>query len=329
MYSETVLSEQRTLWRSVGSSAVIIPADGCVDLIVRSEQVLLCGPQTRVIHAPADDVDPTVGVRLEAGTARRVLPVALSELRNRVVELRTALGSEAVALYDLMMRASNASRPDLVLSELLVDQAEPWVTTAHRLARTGAPAREAARALDWSERTLRRRMLETFGYGYTTLARIERVFRARSLLQRGLSPAYVSATSGYADQPHLTREFAHLVGGDAGSVLQGREEVDAIAIGIEHRGVALPPGGVPWLGATFVSCSDEPGVGGIHSTHCPLVKGQGDAVTSRGRLITGIKTANEVDGVPCKNGAVFEPGIDMRLVAPYRNGRSKQTIEGE
>ena len=187
MYSETVLSEQRTLWRSVSGSAAIIPADGCVDLIVRSEQVLLCGPQTRVIHAPADDVDPTVGVRLEAGTARRVLPVALSELRNRVVELRTALGSEAVALYDLMMRASNASR-------------------------TGASVRGAARVLGWSERTLRRRMLETFGYGYTTLARIERVFRARSLLQRGLSPAYVSATSGYADQPHLTREFAHLVG---------------------------------------------------------------------------------------------------------------------
>ena len=94
MYSETVLSEQRTLWRSAGGSATPIPADGCVDLIVRSEQVLLCGPQTRVIHAPADDADPTVGVRLEAGTARRILPVALSELRNRVVELRTALGSE-------------------------------------------------------------------------------------------------------------------------------------------------------------------------------------------------------------------------------------------
>ena len=212
VYSETVLSEQRTLWRSVGGSAAIIPADGCVDLIVRSGQVLLCGPQTRVIHTPADVVHPTIGLRLEAGTARGSLPVTLSELRNRVVELRTALGSEAVALYDLMMRASTASHPELVLSALLADQAEPWVTTAHRLARTGTSAREAARALDWSERTLRRRMLEAFGYGYTTLARIERVFQARSLLQRGLSPAHVSAMTGYADQPHLTREFAHLVG---------------------------------------------------------------------------------------------------------------------
>lgn len=212
MYSETVLSEQRTLWLSAGGSAATIPADGCVDLIVRSEQVLLCGPQTRVIHAPADGIQPTVGLRLEAGTARKVLPVALSELRNRVVELRTALGAEAAVLYDLMMRASTTSRPELVLSALLVDQAEPWVTTADRLARTGASARDAARALDWSERTLRRRMLETFGYGYTTLVRIERASRARSLLQRGLSLADVSVTTGYADQSHMTREFTRLVG---------------------------------------------------------------------------------------------------------------------
>ena len=212
MYSETVLSEQRTLWQSAGDAAAIVPADGCVDLIVRSEQVLLCGPQTRVIHAPADGIQPTVGLRLEAGTARKVLPVALGELRNRVVGLRAVLGSEAAALYDLMMRARIDPHPDLVLSELLVDQAEPWVAMAHRLARTGASARGAARVLGWSERTLRRRMLETFGYGYTTLARIERVFRARSLLRRGLSPAHVSATSGYADQPHLTREFVRMIG---------------------------------------------------------------------------------------------------------------------
>ena len=55
-------------------------------------------------------------------------------------------------------------------------------------------------------------MLETFGYGYATLVRVGRSLQARSLLQRGLSPADVSASAGYADQPHLTREFAHLVG---------------------------------------------------------------------------------------------------------------------
>ena len=76
----------------------IIPADGCIGLIVRSDQVLLCGPQTRAIHAPGNDVHPTIGLRLEAGTARRILPTALSELRDRVVELRAALESEAAVL---------------------------------------------------------------------------------------------------------------------------------------------------------------------------------------------------------------------------------------
>ena len=76
----------------------IIPANGCVDLIVRSDQVRLCGPQTRVIHAPGDDVHPTIGLRLEAGTARRILPITLNELRDRVVELRAALESEAAVL---------------------------------------------------------------------------------------------------------------------------------------------------------------------------------------------------------------------------------------
>ena len=82
---QTVLTEQRPLWRSVGGGAAIIPTDGCIDFIVRSEQVLLCGPQTRIIHAPADNVHPTIGLSLEAGTARRILPITLNELRDRVV----------------------------------------------------------------------------------------------------------------------------------------------------------------------------------------------------------------------------------------------------
>jgi len=81
-----------------GDRTAIIPANGCVDLIVRSKQVRLCGPQTRVIRAPGDDVHPTIGLRLEAGTARRILPITLNELRDRVVELRAALESEAAVL---------------------------------------------------------------------------------------------------------------------------------------------------------------------------------------------------------------------------------------
>ncbi|WP_443192724.1 helix-turn-helix domain-containing protein [Microbacterium sp. Clip185] len=55
-------------------------------------------------------------------------------------------------------------------------------------------------------------MRERFGYGYATLVRIQRARRAQQLLQTGHALADATAAAGYADQPHLTREFRRLVG---------------------------------------------------------------------------------------------------------------------
>ena len=52
-------------------------------------------------------------------------------------------------------------------------------------------------------------------------------------------------------------------------------------------------------------------------------------MAARGRLVVGVEAAYEVDGVPRQNGAVVEPGIGMRLVAPFRVGCSEQAVEGE
>jgi len=52
-------------------------------------------------------------------------------------------------------------------------------------------------------------------------------------------------------------------------------------------------------------------------------------VTSRGRLIARVKAANEVDGVPGQNGAVVKSDINMRVVVPFGDRCSKQTVEGE
>ncbi len=55
-------------------------------------------------------------------------------------------------------------------------------------------------------------MVETFGYGYATLVRIERARRAREMLVRGSPISEAAAIAGFADQPHLSREFRRLVG---------------------------------------------------------------------------------------------------------------------
>ena len=55
-------------------------------------------------------------------------------------------------------------------------------------------------------------MLSAFGYGYATLRQIRRAERARALIAGGMGLGRVAADAGYADQAHMCRDFARLVG---------------------------------------------------------------------------------------------------------------------
>jgi AraC-like DNA-binding protein len=70
------------------------------------------------------------------------------------------------------------------------------------------------RHLHMSERTLRRRFEDAFGYGPKTLDRILRFQRFRRLRrqQRDASAAQLAIEAGYADQAHLIRESRRLTG---------------------------------------------------------------------------------------------------------------------
>ncbi|MDX6340031.1 MAG: hypothetical protein QOH87_169, partial [Trebonia sp.] len=66
-----------------------------------------------------------------------------------------------------------------------------------------------------SERQFRRRSHAAIGYGPKTLQRILRFQRFVQLLDAAAEPpdlASLAALTGYADQPHLTRECAALSG---------------------------------------------------------------------------------------------------------------------
>src|SRR5262249_9078316 len=97
----------------------------------------------------------------------------------------------------------------------LTDQAAPAILAAIRRD-DGAPARIPALAdsLGLSERTLRRRCENAFGYGPKTLERILRFQQFLRLLRRPTAPglAQLAAESGFADQSHLTREARSLGG---------------------------------------------------------------------------------------------------------------------
>jgi AraC-like DNA-binding protein len=66
--------------------------------------------------------------------------------------------------------------------------------------------------MGWTTRSLHRHCTTWFGYGPAVLRRILRLRAALALLRGGLPPAGVAAQTGYADQPHLSRELRELTG---------------------------------------------------------------------------------------------------------------------
>ncbi|WJM15690.1 helix-turn-helix domain-containing protein [Microbacterium arborescens] len=216
MYSEVRLSGAATLWRSAHSAGrAVIPADGCVDLILRDGRVDVAGPSTRWLETAPDGTDGSTGVRLAPGHAAHVLRIDLATIADQLVPLDDlAAAGHARRLRETMLRAADRSGRKDAVSRIaaLGDESPRWIHGARRSAYDAVSARDAAASLQISERTFRRRMLMTFGYGYAALVRLERARRAQRVLRSGSSIADAAAAAGFADQPHLSREFQRLVG---------------------------------------------------------------------------------------------------------------------
>lgn len=212
MYTEQRIDRARVLWRSTGSTASVLPADGCLDLILRDGAVHVAGPSTHWLTTQDDRAEPTVGVRFAPGVPGGLLRVDPAELRDAFLPLADVVGRRSARAFADQLRRLDASSPSSAERGALAGATEGWVEVVREYARGGRPVAAVIEELSWSERRLRRSMAGTFGYGYTALVRIERARRARSLLAGGWSPAEAAALAGYADQPHLTREFRRLVG---------------------------------------------------------------------------------------------------------------------
>ena len=216
MYSETRLPHGSALWRSRGSAGGgPIPADGCVDLILRDGRVSVAGPSTRWITAGGDGAGDSFGFRLPPGRAGHLLGLDLEEIADQLVPLEDLTShGRAERLRAAMAPFADGAHSTGALSSLAVQASESsrWSAAVHRSAAAAEPAGRAAAGYGTSERSFRRRMLSTFGYGYATLVRLERSRRAQALLRRGAPLVATAAEAGFADQPHLSREFRRLVG---------------------------------------------------------------------------------------------------------------------
>ncbi len=216
------------LWARVvpdggGRPGLVLP-DACSDLIWEQDVgAYVAGPDTGPVHTEIRPGAVLIGVRFRPAAGGQVLGLPLNELRDQRVPLSdlrkdTALclptslclpptlspAAAAARLLDVTGALVAGSSPDLAISR-----------AASLLRDPAAHAEDVAERVGLSERQFRRRSHAAVGYGPKTLQRILRFQRFVRLLDAAAQPAglaALAAETGYADQPHLTRECVALSG---------------------------------------------------------------------------------------------------------------------
>lgn len=203
-----------------GPAGNTVLPDGCMDLIWHEDGLLVAGPDTRAQFSDLAARRKLAAVRFAPGLGPVFLGVDASELRDRRVSLdqiwspRRVRDIVAAVEDDPVFGLVHAARRDL-------DEAprSPLSGLAHAFA-SGMTVADAATAAGWSERTLRRRAHQAFGYGPKTLSRVLRFRRAVERARAGEDPARVAAECGYSDQSHLAREVRALSGSTLGDLVR-------------------------------------------------------------------------------------------------------------
>jgi AraC-like DNA-binding protein len=181
----------------------------------------MVGLHAGAVHIRSDGTAECVQLDLTPVGAHRLLGGALVELGLRMVDVEALFGADGRALRERLgeergwlerfalveafvaCRMRHATAPELRFA---------W----RRLAETGGcvPVAVLAEETGWSRQHLATRFRREFGLGPKQAARLLRFRHARRLAVRGMDGGWadIAAASGYADQAHLSREFAALAG---------------------------------------------------------------------------------------------------------------------
>jgi AraC-like DNA-binding protein len=145
----------------------------------------------------------------------------MDELTNRVVAIEDVLGPRAPLLVERLQEAAGWPERFALLDAVLLrrlgggpEPAREVTWTLRRL--TQADGRLAVSSLatevGWSRRHLAASWRRDVGLAPKAVARILRFQRALRLVRQGHSLADAAYDCGYADQPHLNRDFRALAG---------------------------------------------------------------------------------------------------------------------
>ncbi|WP_124710906.1 helix-turn-helix domain-containing protein [Gordonia insulae] len=203
-----------TVWtgRHDAGSSTILP-DGCMDLIWTGRRILVAGPDTRPYVHHADVAGEMVGLRLDPGVAPTVLGCAADELRDTRTDLADLwTRAEAQRWCSAIVDADDPASVLVALTRTRVADRPAWLGPVVANLAAGRRIDLCADVAGVTARTLHRQSLHHFGYGPKTLQRILRMRAAMTDLGVGRDLSAVAYRRGFADYPHMHREFVELAG---------------------------------------------------------------------------------------------------------------------
>jgi AraC-like DNA-binding protein len=176
------------------------------------------GPYLRPVVTEHDGIQEGIQIDLEPLAARRLMGMPMSELTESCVPIEDVLGADLTDyVADAATWPDRFKRVEQALARRLVDappvRAEvAW--TVGRIRASGGRLRveSLARELGWSRRHLTAQVREAIGLTPKELARLVRFERVLDGLRDGRELADLAYDSGYADQPHLNRDFRAFTG---------------------------------------------------------------------------------------------------------------------
>ncbi|MEV5965808.1 helix-turn-helix domain-containing protein [Kribbella sp. NPDC051952] len=201
-----------------GGDYRILP-DGCMDLLLLDDDLIVAGPDSRAWTGNAERGTRYAGIRFAPGTAPDFLGVPAKELLNERVPLAELWSpTRSRRLLDRIRSAPDQAQAlDDAVASLAEEPPDRLITQVLRsiragVLRGGAGVWGLAGSVGLSERQLHRRCLNAFGYGPKMLDRVLRMNVALDHARTGAGLADVAVLHGYADQAHFTRDVKALTG---------------------------------------------------------------------------------------------------------------------
>lgn len=173
----------------------------------------LIGPRSRFADVTMGNRILTCGARLRPGALPLLTHFPASDFTDRSVPVEDVFGARGKLLLEQLAELRSPVPAIGVISDFLNQN---WAAQ-NRIARLPldrhARVEEMAAQTGLPVRTLRSRLMQYVGLSPKRVIRIERLSRALVSHQgRSMTWAEIAASSGFADQAHMTREFQDLLG---------------------------------------------------------------------------------------------------------------------